>query len=125
MSARSPSDVVRALYAAFTAQDQQAVERLLTADFRFTSPLDNALDRRTWFEVCWPNSAAIDTIDLQHVLVNGDTVAVIYVAQTRDGRRFRNSELLTCRGARICDVEVYFGWSLPHEVRRGAHMTPN
>jgi ketosteroid isomerase-like protein len=32
---------------------------------------------------------------------------------TRDGRRLRNTEVLTFRGDRIRRVEVYFGSDLP------------
>ena len=31
------------------------MERLIAEDFHFTSPLDNRLDRKTYFERCWPN----------------------------------------------------------------------
>ena len=29
-----------------------------------------------------------------------------------DGRRGRNTEVLTFRGEQICRAEVYFGWNL-------------
>ena len=35
--------------------------------------------------------------------------------------RVRNSEVHTVRGDKITDVEVYFGWSVPHPVKPGRH----
>lgn len=43
-------------------------------------------------------------------------VFVTYEGRTTDGQRFRNTEILTVRGGRITEVEVYFGWSIPHEA---------
>ena len=40
----------------------------------------------------------------------------------RDGKRFRNTEILTVRDRKIQDVEVYFGWSLPHRAPEGGFV---
>ena len=37
---------------------------------------------------------------------------VTYEATKTGGRRFRNTEVLTFDGDRICKAEVYFGWNL-------------
>ena len=36
-----------------------------------------------------------------------------------NGKRFRNTEILTIRDNQIIEVEVYFGWSLPHKAPHG------
>ena len=43
------SDLLRALFAAYLANDRKAVEDALTEDFRFTSPYDDAIDKTTYF----------------------------------------------------------------------------
>jgi ketosteroid isomerase-like protein len=48
--------IVRAVFAAYAAKDRAAIERLIAPDFHFTSPLDNRIDRATYFKRCWPNS---------------------------------------------------------------------
>jgi ketosteroid isomerase-like protein len=111
--------VARASYDAFAAKDRAAIEALLAQDFHFISPLDNRIDRETYFTRCWPNSKVIADFDLIHVVPDGEKVFVTYVARTNDGRRFRNTEIVTVRGRQITEVEVYFGWSLPHEAPRG------
>jgi hypothetical protein len=37
---------------------------------------------------------------------------VTYESRKTDGSRFRNTEVLTFEGDKICKAEVYFGWNL-------------
>jgi len=55
-------DIVKASYAAFVAKDRAAIEALIADDFHFTSPLDNRIDRTTYFERCWPLSERIEKL---------------------------------------------------------------
>ena len=50
------SAIIRAIFAAYLANDRKAVENHLTDDFRFTSPYDDAIDKATYFERCWRDS---------------------------------------------------------------------
>ena len=120
----SKLEIAKALFTAYVAKDRPTAERLLAEDFRFTSPLDNALDRRAYLEICWPNSQATEHFDFKHLIEDGDRVFVTYEASTRGGKRFRNTEILTIRDDRIVSVEVYFGWNVPHEVPFGSHRDP-
>ncbi len=115
--------LVKASYAAYVGKDRAALERILADDFHFTSPLDNRLDRKTYFARCWPNSETIAGYDFVHVLSDGERVFVTYEARTAGGR-FRNTEILTVRGGQIVEAEVYFGWSVPHEAPAGGFKTP-
>ena len=56
--------IARAAYEAYVAKDRAAIERLITPDFHFTSPLDNRIDRATYFARCWPNSETIKDFHL-------------------------------------------------------------
>jgi hypothetical protein len=47
-------------------------------------------------------------------------VFVTYIA-TMGGRRFRNTEVHTLRAGKVVEVEVYFGWNVPHDVAEGEH----
>lgn len=119
---RSVSDTARAVYQAYAEHDREAIERLIASDFSFTSPLDNGLDRTTYFERCWPNNARLAKFDLIRVVENGSEALVTYEARTTDGRSFRNTEVLTIRGGQATAVEVYFGWSIPHEAPTGGFV---
>jgi hypothetical protein len=103
-------------------KDRAALEDLLASDFHFTSPLDNRLDRETYFHRCWPNSKTIAGFDFINVVTEGDRVFVTYEGRGTNGHRFRNSEILTMRGDQIVDVEVYFGWSIPHKAPPGGFV---
>jgi ketosteroid isomerase-like protein len=114
--------IVRASYAAYIEKDREALERLTAADFHFSSPLDNRLDRETYLERCWPNSERLEHFEFIHLVPHGERVFATYEARTKEGRRFRNTEILTVRGRQIVEVEVYFGWSLPHPAQPGGFV---
>lgn len=117
-------ETAKAIFLAYAAKDREQFELLLTEDFRFTSPLDNELDRRAYLAICWPNSKSIEHFEFKSVAEAADRVFVTYEASTVGGKRFRNTEVLTIRGRQVASVEVYFGWNLPHEVPRGGHRDP-
>jgi ketosteroid isomerase-like protein len=116
-------DVARASYEAYVTKDRSALEALVADDFHFTSPLDNRIDRATYFERCWPNSAWIAGFDFIYMAPDGDRVLVTYEARKADGGRFRNTEILTIRTGQLVDAEVYFGWSLPHKAGPGGFVS--
>jgi len=122
MSRYDPASVVKAVYEAYVRKDRAAIEALIAPDFHFTSPLDNRLDRKTYFERCWPNSANIAEFKFIRVVPDNDLVVVTYEGSTTGGHRFRNTELLTVRGDQVSNVEVYFGWSIPHKAAAGSFV---
>ena len=103
---------VRAVYAAYESGDREALEPLLSPDLVFYSPPDPGIDRVTYFERCWPNAETIESFDFVRMVEDGDEVIVTYESTKTDGRRFRNTEVLTFDGDRIAKVEVYFGWDV-------------
>ena len=114
--------IARAAYEAYVTKDRAALENVIAEEFHFTSPLDNRLDRDSYFRRCWPNSNVIEGFDFINLVADGDRVFVTYVGRNTDGRRFRNTEILTIRHQHIVDVEVYFGWSLPHRAPQGGFV---
>jgi ketosteroid isomerase-like protein len=112
MPAEDRLQLVRDVYAAYESGDRQVVEKLLSEDLVFYSPPDPGIDRATYFERCWPNSGTIESFEFKRLVEIGDEVLVTYESLKTDGRRFRNTEILTFDGDKICKVEVYFGWDL-------------
>jgi hypothetical protein len=85
----------------------------LTDDFVFYSPPDPGIGREAYFERCWPNAGLIESYEFKRLAeVGEDEVLVTYEATKTDGKRLRNTEVLTFRGEQICRAEVYFGWDL-------------
>jgi ketosteroid isomerase-like protein len=117
------TSIARACYHAYVAKDREAIEALIADDFRFTSPLDNGIDRERYFAICWPNSANTEGFEFVHMAADGEQVFVTYEGQSKNAR-FRNTEILTVRDGQIVAVEVYFGWNVPHEVPAGEHRDP-
>ncbi|MDY7560563.1 nuclear transport factor 2 family protein [Pseudomonas sp. 10B1] len=114
-------DIARIAYNAYVKKDRAAIEALIADDFHFTSPLDNRIDRETYFTRCWPNSESTEGFDFIHFVSDGERVFVTYEGRA-NSRRFRNTELLTIKNGLITDVEVYFGWSIPHEAPVGTFV---
>ena len=104
--------LTRDCYGAYESGDRGVVEERLTDDFTFYSPADVGIDRTMYFERCWPNSELIEAFEFKRLVEVGDEVIVTYESTKTDGRRFRNTEVLTFQGDKIRRVEVYFGWDL-------------
>jgi ketosteroid isomerase-like protein len=122
------SDIVaiaRAAYEAYVSKDRAVIEALIAPDFHFISPLDNRIDRATYFARCWPNSEMMKGFEFINLVADGDRVIVTYEGRHADGRSFRNTEIVTVRQNQIVDVEVYFGWSIPHEAKPGGFLKEN
>jgi ketosteroid isomerase-like protein len=114
--------IARAAYEAYVAKNRAAIEKLIAADFRFTSPLDNRIDRATYFARCWPNSERIDGFTFINLVPDRDRVFVTYEGHSKNGERFRNTEIVSVHDGQIVEVEVYFGWSIPHEAKPGGFV---
>ena len=119
---KNPVTAARAAYEAYVRKDRAAMEALVAPEYRFTSPLDNGLDRATYFARCWPNSAQFASIDLVQAVEAGDQAFVVYEGHTSAGKSFRNCELHTVRNGRLVATEVYFGWNLPHKAKPGGFI---
>lgn len=109
MAAQSKPDIIRALFAAYIANDRRAVEDALTDDFRFTSPYDDAIDKATYFERCWRNTDWIERHELEQIFVEGDAAFVTYNCVAKGGKSFRNTEFFSFAGDKIKRIDVYFG----------------
>jgi ketosteroid isomerase-like protein len=115
-------DIARAAYAAYVLKDRSALEPLIADDFHFTSPLDNRINRAAYFERCWPNSQHIEAFEFIHIVPEAERVLVTYEGLSTGGSRFRNTEILTFLAGQIIEVEVYFGWTIPHAAKAGGFI---
>ncbi len=118
-----PLATVRKALQAYVDKDRAAIESLIGADYQFTSPLDNAIDRATYFTRCWPNSETITGMTFVRGSETGEWAWVIYEGTTAK-KRFRNTEAHRVRDGQIRETEVYFGWDLPHPAAPGQFMNP-
>jgi hypothetical protein len=113
-----------ALYDAFSRGDRPSFESLITDDFRFTSPYDDAIDRAEFFERCWPNHTRQKQLTVQRIGLDGAGAFVTYDVEFRDGHRAENTEWLAFRDGKVKSVDVYFGASHTRsdaDARRDPH----
>jgi ketosteroid isomerase-like protein len=104
--------LARESYGAYESGDRSVLDALLSDDFTFYSPADVGINRAKYFERCWPNAQMIKAFEFTRLIEHGDEVVVTYESTRTDGSRFRNTEVLTFHGEKICKAEVYFGWNL-------------
>jgi ketosteroid isomerase-like protein len=99
----------RSCYEAYLEGRRDRVAAVLTEDFTFSSPQDDHIDRKTYFERCWPEKPPFRAIDIEHLVFDGDTAMFGYRAEMLAGGSFRNVELMRFKGDRIAEITVYFG----------------
>jgi ketosteroid isomerase-like protein len=111
LSSMANADVVRRLVQSYLAQDAAAADELLAADFTFTSPQDDHIDKATFFERCFPATTQLASHQVLDVVpTDGDHVFLRYEYESlQTGQRHRNVEVHTVRSGRVVEIEVYFG----------------
>ncbi|WP_315834524.1 nuclear transport factor 2 family protein [Bradyrhizobium prioriisuperbiae] len=109
MHDQAKADIIRSLFTAYKNRTRNVVEDLLTDDFTFTSPYDDAIDKTAYFERCWPNSERIKQHVLEAIFIEGDAAFVTYSCEVEGGKQFRNTEFFAFDADRIASVDVYFG----------------
>ena len=111
-------DVVRAMYEAYRSQDAAAADALLAPGLRFTSPQDDHIDKAAFMERCFPTAARFVSQDVLHLTAedaglqreaDDESVFFAYEYRLATGDAYRNVELITVRGERIEEIQVFFG----------------
>jgi ketosteroid isomerase-like protein len=109
---KAVSNLVRKYFSAYESKDRKLIEELLSDDFTFTSPVDNHIDRATYFQKCWPFSEEVRAFHIVKLFEEGNEAFVAYQCEPKSKAKFRNTEFFRVQGNRIKEVQVYFG-SLP------------
>lgn len=106
----SDTDVVRASFDAYLAQDREAAESLLAEDFAFTSPQDDHIDKVAYLERCFPTADRFTSHEILELVSTGHGgVFVLYEYELESGDRYRNAEFITVRGGQLIETQVFFG----------------
>jgi ketosteroid isomerase-like protein len=115
-------EIAKQVYMAYIRKDRTAIEALLANDFHFTSPRDNRLDRATYLSRCWPGSEMMSDITFVCIAQTDEHVFVTYDLRMKDGKSFRNTELLAVQNGKLAEAQVFFGWTHPHEALEGSSV---
>ena len=103
------TELVRIYFKAYETKDRSALESTLSADFTFTSPHDDHIDRATYLERCWPNSRHTKAIHIRKLFAQRNEAFVLYDLEPDNGQAFRNTEFFIESAGKIKKIEVYFG----------------
>jgi ketosteroid isomerase-like protein len=122
MTITNATPIARAAYDAYVSKDRVAIKALIADDFAFSSPLDNRLNWADYFDRCWHNRKTTEGFEFIRWAQSGEQVLVTCEARGAGGSRFHNTEVLTVRGAQIIEIEVYFGWDVPHKAAPSGHF---
>jgi ketosteroid isomerase-like protein len=108
-------ELAKGYYRVFERHDRAFMEENLAADFTFTSPFDDHIDRAAYFQRCWPKQPLHQKFDFVAVMQEGGKVMISYDCTmhvpnpTHPAARFRNAELMTFKDGKLASVEVFFG----------------
>ncbi|WP_249147401.1 nuclear transport factor 2 family protein [Bradyrhizobium jicamae] len=108
-AAGNKAEIIRALFAAYLANDREAAAQAFAENFRFNTPYGEGIDKATYFAECWRDSDWIGRHEIERIMVDGDEAFVTYHCTARDGRSFRNSEFFVFEGDKVTRVDVFFG----------------
>jgi ketosteroid isomerase-like protein len=109
------TEVIRDYYRAYETSDITMIDKLVSDDFTFTSPMDDHIDRATYFAKCWPGHEHLRTFNLLQVSIDGSHALIRYLAESTDGSTFCNVEHFEFDDElRVKHVDVYFGSKEPH-----------
>ena len=104
------TDIVRASFDAYLAQDRDAAGRLLAEDFSFTSPQDDHIGKAAFLERCFPTADRLASQQILEVVSAGrGGVFVLYEYELKSGGRYRNAEFITVRDGQLAETQVFFG----------------
>jgi ketosteroid isomerase-like protein len=110
MTTTDAADLIRSYYRAYETGDRATVERVLSHDFTFTSPLDDRIDRAAYFDRCWAYHTQLRTFRLDQLVVDGNHALVRYQAEEAAGTTFHNIEHFELdEQQRVTHIDVYFG----------------
>ena len=106
----SNTEIVRASFDAYLAQDRDTAERLIAQDLVFTSPQDDHIDKTAYLERCFPTADRLISQEILELVGAGqDGVFILYEYELKTGERHRNTEFITVRGEQLVEIQVFFG----------------
>ncbi|MBR0696509.1 nuclear transport factor 2 family protein [Bradyrhizobium lablabi] len=108
-AADNKAEIIRAIFAAYLANDRKTVEQTFSEEFCFNTPYGEGIDKPTYFARCWRTSDWISRHEIERIMVDGPEAYVTYRCVARDGKNFRNTEFFVFDGDKVKRVDVYFG----------------
>jgi ketosteroid isomerase-like protein len=106
-------ELVKQFFEAFSKGNRSDfIESLLAPNFTFSAPPDPFLDRKGFFEICWPEGHNLQNIKYVRILENGNEVIITHEYIKPDGIKGCNTDIITFADNKIIRLEAYFGWDI-------------
>ena len=99
---------IERIFKAWQLRDWNFIESRLTADFTFTSPHDDHLQRADFKEKCWDMIEEIGEFEIV-TIVAGAGEAFVRYKNTINGEKVQNTEHFIFEGEKLKEVIVFFG----------------
>jgi ketosteroid isomerase-like protein len=104
------TDIVRKMFQAYLAHDEETALCLLAEGFVFTSPQDDHIDKATFMQRCFPTADRFVSQEIVELAAAGhDGVFIMYEYELKTGERHRNTEFITVADNKIAETQVFFG----------------
>ncbi|WP_202081485.1 nuclear transport factor 2 family protein [Caldalkalibacillus salinus] len=110
MANNNDSNLVRGYFNAYETKERETLEGLLSRDFTFSSPVDDKIDRGTYFARCWPSCKDIHEYRIHHLFTDVNEAFVGYECELNSGVTFQNMEHFRFFDNQIKEIIVYFGY---------------
>ncbi|SER23863.1 SnoaL-like domain-containing protein [Gracilibacillus ureilyticus] len=104
------SNLVQTYFKAYETKERATLEKLLSEEFTFSSPVDDQINRETYLERCWPSSKDIDKYHIHNLFTDGNEAFVRYDCFLNSGVNFQNMERFRFSDNQITAIIVYFGF---------------
>jgi hypothetical protein len=97
-----------------TSKDRGKLAALLADDFPFDQPIDIALGRAAYLNICWPNNASLDTFGwiIMRLTASGSSLSTWRAPKPANA---------SATAKRMVRPARSLGWNLPHDVAKGQH----
>lgn len=119
MTQLTNEQVVREFYKLYHARDKEGFKALMHPDFQFTSPYDDHIDQKHYFQRCWNVGDTMQRFNIDKIATMNSEVFIHYTVQTKDGGKFKNVEIFNVKDGKVKSVEVYFGDKITEEMIQG------
>lgn len=87
-AAGNKGEIVRAIFAAYLADDRRTVEQAFADDFRFNTPYGENIDKPRYFTECWRSSDWISRHEIERIMVEEVRSSSPIAASPRTARAF-------------------------------------
>ena len=119
MQTTTHRSLVEGFYQAWVRRDWDEVQRSLTPDFRFRSPVDDFIGIETYRTKCWPNGEGSRRFVVDQYMEQGDCAFLLYTWESDRGT-IRAAEHITFSGGKIERYRLLLG--IPPQVGKWNSM---